>query len=317
MRQRPLELVLRYDDPVPLSPQVLPDELPPALHVMPLSDVELGSEVLGVGSSGVVLTAQLRDGRTVACKRIRVWESRTRKQALAEIRALSANDCEGIVNLLGVALEEEGAVLLLLELMDSGSLDRYVSSASPIPERALAGIAFQALWACSYLAYLSLSHRDVKPNNILLHSDGKVALADLGLARGGGPTTYVGTLRYMAPERCQRSAYGPAADVWGVGMSLLELVLGFYPYAPLLGEDAASQLAVVLVITEGGPPPPPPATSSPALTAFLAAALQWDPSARATAATLLEHPFLTGHGCTSLGAARALVAAWLRTQHPS
>ena len=150
-------------------------------------------------------------------------------------------------------------------------------------------------------------------SNILLRADGAVKFADFGLGRGGDASTYVGTLRYMSPERArgQREPYGPPADVWGLGLCLLEGALGAYPYAAQLGGDA-SQLAVVLAVTDSEPSPPPVATTSPAFSAFLAAALAREPGERATAAALLDDAWFEQHGVSSLDTARALVRAWLQ-----
>ncbi|KAI5290540.1 MAP kinase kinase (MEK), partial [Ascosphaera atra] len=76
-------------------------------------------------------------------------------------------------------------------------------------------------------------HRDIKPSNVLVNSRGNIKLCDFGVA---GETvnsiadTFVGTSTYMAPERIQGGRYTVRSDVWSVGLTIMELAVGRFPF---------------------------------------------------------------------------------------
>lgn len=87
------------------------------------------------------------------------------------------------------------------------------------------------------LAYLyrahRIMHRDIKPSNILVNSKGEIKLCDFGVSselEGSVAETFVGTGTYMAPERIQGAAYTVKSDVWSVGLTLMELAIGKFPF---------------------------------------------------------------------------------------
>ena len=76
-------------------------------------------------------------------------------------------------------------------------------------------------------------HRDIKPSNILLNSRGNIKLCDFGVATetvNSIADTFVGTSTYMAPERIQGGAYTVRSDVWSVGLTVMELAVGKFPF---------------------------------------------------------------------------------------
>jgi len=78
-------------------------------------------------------------------------------------------------------------------------------------------------------------HRDIKPQNLLINSKGKVKIADFGVSKQNQNTaqsahTWVGTVKYMSPERFETEKYNEKCDIWSLGMILLECALGHYPY---------------------------------------------------------------------------------------
>jgi len=117
-----------------------------------------------------------------------------------------------------------------------------------VPEYAIAAVAYQMLWGLGYLHHEGVLHRDVKPANVLVNSVGRVKLADFGIVSQRHPLpsdegddndasvtslmnhTVVGTTRYMSPERLRGTPYGKPADVWSVGLVLLELRRGDSPF---------------------------------------------------------------------------------------
>ena len=95
-----------------------------------------------------------------------------------------------------------------------------------ISEAVLGGLAYL------YSAH-KIMHRDLKPSNILVNSKGQIKLCDFGVSselEGSIAETFVGTGTYMAPERIQGSPYTVKSDVWSVGLTLMELAIGKFPF---------------------------------------------------------------------------------------
>ena len=206
---------------------------------------------------------------------------------------------------------------LLLDLVDGDLLDAVVARRGAFPELALAEVAAQALSGLAHLHARRVVHRDVKPANLLVSAAGEVKIADFGIAKvlsraGDHCTSYVGTAAYMSPERFDPEAHGGhydpcAADVWSLGVTVLELLLGRYPLLP--AGQQPNWAALMCAICFGEPPALPDGAASPELRSFVAACLQKDYRKRASVAELLAHPFVAGRDVArSRRALRELVA---------
>lgn len=78
-----------------------------------------------------------------------------------------------------------------------------------------------------------IMHRDIKPSNVLVNSRGSIKLCDFGVSGelvNSIADTFVGTSTYMAPERIQGGKYSIKSDVWSVGLTLMELAIGRFPF---------------------------------------------------------------------------------------
>eukprot|EP00672_Neobodo_designis_P018487 CAMPEP_0174835142 /NCGR_PEP_ID=MMETSP1114-20130205/5256_1 /TAXON_ID=312471 /ORGANISM="Neobodo designis, Strain CCAP 1951/1" /LENGTH=498 /DNA_ID=CAMNT_0016069087 /DNA_START=239 /DNA_END=1735 /DNA_ORIENTATION=- len=199
-------------------------------------------------------------------------------------------------------------------------------------ESALRGVARDVVHGLDALHNeLRVVHRDIKPANLLLDHRGAVKIADFGvsfvLPQADGASLaddQAGSLLYLAPERLRGNPHGAPCDVWSLGVTLLELALGFHPFGhnpsarQLLAESfdsAASaqneagfwRVVHVLGLSNGGghndatTPSCPPIVAaalqhcdlSTSFNAFVLACLASDPSRRATAAELLRHAWIT------------------------
>lgn len=147
-----------------------------------------------------------------------------------------------------------------------GSLDRYRGL---LPEPVLSVVTGQVLHGLIYLAAKSIMHRDVKPSNILVNSNGQIKLCDFGNGQGldvfrlkyasgvsreleaSVTQTYVGSNAYMAPERVLHQTYDVKADVWSVGMSVVELATGVLPFEE---RNALTALELMQCIVYEQPP---------------------------------------------------------------
>src|SRR5947209_2453985 len=114
------------------------------------------------------------------------------------------------------------------------SLDRISKDFGPVRVDVLGKIAESILGGLVYLYEAHrIMHRDIKPSNVLLNSRGNIKLCDFGVATetvNSIADTFVGTSTYMAPERIQGGAYSIKSDVWSVGLTVMELAIGRFPF---------------------------------------------------------------------------------------
>jgi len=208
------------------------------------------------------------------------------------------------------AVETDTHWVLVTELAH-GELYEVLVDDGTLPEAVVASIAKQLVSALAYLHARRIVHRDIKPQNVLVASGGRVMLADMGFAREMSASTIMlsslkGTPLYLAPEMLLEQRYDASADLWGLGVLLFELAAGKPPFY------AASLAALMRVIMEAGERGPTyPATFSPLLADFLSGLLQRDPARRKPLEELARHPFLSGAsaGVVDDDAARSAVSA--------
>jgi len=123
----------------------------------------------------------------------------------------------------------EGKISVCTEFMNGGSLDTY----GAIPEPVLTRISVSVVKGLVYLWNLKIMHRDMKPSNMLVSTNGEVKICDFGVSIqlvNSIAKTFVGTNAYMAPERLRGDEYGVHSDVWSLGISLVEMATGDFPY---------------------------------------------------------------------------------------
>ncbi|CAN6281668.1 unnamed protein product [Urochloa humidicola] len=270
--------------------------------------------VLGRGNGGTVYKVRHREtGALYALKVLHHGDA----AAAAEADILGRTASPFVVRCHAVLPAASGDVALLLELADAGSLDAVMSRRGAFPEPALAEVAAQALSGLAYLHARRVVHLDVKPANLLVTSAADVKVADFGIARvlpraGDHCTSYAGTAAYMSPERFDPEAHGGhydpcAADVWSLGVTVMELLVGRYPLLP--AGQQPNWAALMCAICFGEAPALPDGAASPELRSFVAACLQKDYRRRASVAELLAHPFVAGRDVArSRRALRELVA---------
>lgn len=186
----------------------------------------------------------------VAVKQCCILESSPQRRAmlLTELKALCKVDCDCLVKFEGAFLQND-TVVLVMEYMDRGSLEQLLHAKPPIlSTNFMAATAFQMLWGLSYLHHERVIHRDIKPGNVLLHSDGYVKLCDFGMATMSDQTlntTMVGTTRYCAPERLRAKSYSRPSDIWSFGLVILELLTRQIPWS-----EADSIISLVMLVEE-------------------------------------------------------------------
>ncbi|KAF1965152.1 MAP kinase [Bimuria novae-zelandiae CBS 107.79] len=191
---------------------------------------------LGSGNGGTVSKVQHAATKVVMARKIIHVEAKNevRKRIVRELRIMHDCNSEYIVAFYGAFQNETGDVIMCMEYMDVGSLDWVSKTFGPVRVDVLGKISEAVLGGLAYLySAHKIMHRDLKPSNILVNSRGQIKLCDFGVSselEGSIAETFVGTGTYMAPERIQGSPYTVKSDVWSVGLTLMELAIGKFPF---------------------------------------------------------------------------------------
>ncbi|KAL5612201.1 uncharacterized protein BROUX77_002357 [Berkeleyomyces rouxiae] len=198
-------------------------------------DLEIIKE-LGSGNGGTVSKVRhKKTGTVMARKVIHVEDNReVRKRIVRELQIMFGCHSDYIVTFYGAFLNDNGDVIMCMEYMDVGSLDRISRKFGPIRVDVLGKIAEATLGGLVYLyTKHHIMHRDIKPSNILVNSKGSIKLCDFGVSGelvNSVADTFVGTSTYMAPERIQGDRYTVKSDVWSFSLSIMELAIGKFPF---------------------------------------------------------------------------------------
>ncbi|WP_367038175.1 protein kinase [Streptomyces sp. Je 1-332] len=199
-------------------------------------------ELSGRGGMGTVWRAndQLLE-RVVAVKEMHVQPvgeagdergERARREALAVAR-MAHPHVIGIYDL----VHEDDRVWMVTEYVDGPSLAEHVSHAGPLDVARVTEIGVQLLDALDAVHAAGALHRDVKPANVLMRSDGRVVLCDFGIATMAGsesltvPGGVIGSVEYIAPERLTGGDVGAPSDLFSLGCALSALLCGRSPFA--------------------------------------------------------------------------------------
>ena len=226
-------------------------------------------ELLGQGGMATIYRA--RDNqleRDVAAKVLRPeygndpdFFARFRQEAQS---AASLNH-PGVVAVYDYGTDEVGPYIVM-ELVDGEDLATIIRRTGALPPRQAARIAAQAARAIAAAHERGFVHRDIKPGNILVTRDGRVKVADFGIARAIAessltmPGTTLGSVHYFSPEQARGELAAPASDIYSLGIVLYELLTGQRPWR---GDTAAAiataRLSGVVPSPSAAKPGTPPA----------------------------------------------------------
>ncbi|KAK7746418.1 MAP kinase kinase (MEK) [Cytospora paraplurivora] len=192
---------------------------------------------LGSGNGGTVSKVKHIPTSTIMARKVIHVEAKKemRKRIVRELQIMHGCHSEHIVTFYGAFLNDNNDVIMCMEYMDVGSLDRVSRVFGPVRVDVLGKIAEATLGGLTYLySKHHIMHRDIKPSNILVNSRGHIKLCDFGVSGeliNSVADTFVGTSTYMAPERIQGEKYTVKSDVWSFGLSVMELAIGKFPFA--------------------------------------------------------------------------------------
>jgi hypothetical protein len=243
-------------------------------------------ECVGQGGMGKVYRADdVVLGRTVAVKTVApaAGVSNALDRVRNEVTLLAAVQHPSLVTLLDARIDDAGSSYLVMEYVDGPSLARHMRG-GPLTEVEVATLALDLASGLDAVHAVGVVHRDLTPANILLapsvlpKAPFRAKLADFGVAflidstRLTTPGMVVGTAAYLAPEQVRGDAAAPPADVYALGLVLLEALTGerAYPHASGIG-------AVMARLVE---PPKIPAGIGAEWTGLLSRMIASDPAER-------------------------------------
>jgi eukaryotic-like serine/threonine-protein kinase len=240
------------------------------------------------GMATVELAHDTELDRRVAVKRLFASladDAIFRRRFLREARMAAALSHPNLVAVFDVG-DEDGLPYIVMEYVDGETLADLVRRTGPLPPDRAVDLLLQVCAGLQHAHAAGLVHRDIKPQNLLVRSDGTVKIADFGIARTLQATqltqigTVLGTAAYLAPEQAAGEQVTAAADIYSLGAVGYELLSGRTPY------EFASLTDLALQQRE---PPARPPGASPELASVILRCLAFNPDDRPHSAAALAH----------------------------
>ncbi|XP_054573153.1 dual specificity mitogen-activated protein kinase kinase 7 isoform X1 [Eptesicus fuscus] len=288
-----------------------------------INDLENLGE-MGSGTCGQVWKMRFRKtGHVIAVKQMRrSGNKEENKRILMDLDVvLKSHDCPYIVQCFGTFITNTD-VFIAMELMGTCAEKLKKRMQGPIPERILGKMTVAIVKALYYLKEKhGVIHRDVKPSNILLDERGQIKLCDFGisgrLVDSKAKTRSAGCAAYMAPERIDppdptKPDYDIRADVWSLGISLVELATGQFPY-----KNCKTDFEVLTKVLQEEPPLLPSHMGfSGDFQSFVKDCLTKDHRKRPKYNKLLEHSFIKRYETLEVDVASWFKDVMAKTESP-
>ncbi|PWN34237.1 kinase-like protein [Meira miltonrushii] len=279
-------------------------------------------ELVGRGAYGAVYRGvHIASGKAVALKVVNldtpdddVSEIQKEVALLSQLRETTSKN---VIRYWGCWLHE-AELWIVMDFAEGGSV-RTLMKAGLIAEKYACIIVRESLIALSFLHKSGIIHRDIKAANILLTTEGRIQLADFGVAATlvsssvhSRRMTFVGTPYWMAPEVItQGKSYDQSADIWSLGITVYEMLMG---NPPLSNED---QMRVIMMIPKNKPARLPAEGSfSSALREFVALCLNEEPKERPNSDELSKTKWIKASIKTPVSILKELISlynAWTKS----
>ncbi len=216
------------------------------------------TEQIGIGGMAIVYRAvDLRTGHNVAVKVLRPEyneDSEFISRFQREAEAASKMTHHNIVNLLDVGMDGESRYLVM-EYVQGKTLKTVIQERGKLSPALAGQIAIRILSALEHAHRNGIVHRDIKPQNILVHADGHIKVADFGIARIANSSTLtkgdnvMGSVHYFSPEQAKGEGANATSDIYSTGIVLYEMLTGRVPY------DGDNPVAVAMQHLHAAPVP--------------------------------------------------------------
>src|SRR5437899_890156 len=177
--------------------------------------------------------------------------------------------------------EAVGTYYIAMEFLDGRSLKELIVSRGPAPVSVAIDYARQILGALRFAHRNGIVHRDIKPHNVLVDSEGRLKVTDFGIARAGASQmteagSIIGTAQYLSPEQAKGAPVDQTSDLYSVGVVLYELLTGVVPFSG----DTPVEIAMKHLSMVPAPPSTKRADVPRGLDMVVMRALAKDPSER-------------------------------------
>ena len=255
-------------------------------------------KILGQGAYGKVYLVAQKSGcgmtKHYAMKvinKVDIVEQNMTEGAMVERNMLLEMSHPFILNM-HYAFQTEHNLYLILDYVNGGDLFQHLSKKGYMSEKAARYYGAQVVLALEYVHSQNIVYRDLKPENLLIDSDGNIKMADFGISKQINTNqikkthTLIGTAQYMPPEAFSNSeGYGQAFDIWSLGCCLYEIVVGEPPYG--LAQSSIGDMQQVLRDEEIQMRD----FFSKEFRSLLEGLLDYNPQRRLTIAQIKTHPF--------------------------
>lgn len=217
-------------------------------------------EILGkIGTGGMADVYKAKDHKLNRYVAVKVLKAEFREDTTfirkfkSEAQAAAGLTHPNIVNVFDVG-DDEGVYYIVMELIEGITLKEYISKKGKLSIKEATSIAIQVSMGLEAAHSHGIVHRDVKPQNIIISTDGKVKVTDFGIARAASSNTIssnvMGSVHYSSPEQVRGGYSNEKSDIYSLGITLYEMVTGRVPF----DGDTTVAIAIKHLQEEMAPP---------------------------------------------------------------